>query len=144
MTDFAAEFRDITSIYENLEAALSGILNADISNEGQSFLEATIQHRGDLEQLMLMDLRIQRLIQDWPQHRMRLDPDARQEVEAMISAAKIRAIRLQEICRTYTKRLQSIHDGIRDNLLEVSKGARFARSLKPLQQNYPKFIDSRC
>jgi len=143
MKHFAAEFRSLSSFYSKLAEEVTTILNADDSKDGQAVVKSTLQNRERLEQVPQMNLRIAALSNDWAQCRSQLDPATRQESDAMASAAKAQAVRLQELCRIHTCKLQAIHDDIRNSLVEIAKGARFAKVLKPIQHNYPKFIDSR-
>jgi hypothetical protein len=91
-----------------------------------------------------MTARIAELSNQWTQSRAKLDPATRNEAYQTIADAKSQAIRLQELCRIHTQKLQAIHDEIRNNLVELAKGACLAKVLKPIQHNYPKFIDSSC
>ncbi len=90
-----------------------------------------------------MNLQIAELASDWARRRPQMDPATRHEADEMATAARAQAVRLQELCRSHTCKLQAIHDDIRNSLVEIGKGARFAKVLKPIQHNYPKFIDSR-
>lgn len=143
MKNFAAEFRSLASFYSKLAEEVTTILDADDSKDGQTLVKSTLQNRECLERVPQMNLRIAELSNDWSQCRQQLDPAIRHESDAMASAAKAQAVRLQELCSIHTCKLQSIHDDIRNNLAEIAKGARFAKVLKPTQHNYPKFIDSR-
>jgi hypothetical protein len=144
MKNFAAEFRNLSSFYSKLAEDLTQCLDEEESKVGQALVKATLQNRKCLEQIPQLNLQIAELSNDWTRLRPQLDPATRNEADEMARAAKAQAVRLQELCRIHTCKLQAIHADIRNNLVEIRKGARFAKVLKPIQQNYPKFIDSRC
>jgi len=142
MKNFAAEFRNLSDFYSELAEDLNDILNADESKDSRDLVQSTLQNRMRLEKLPQMSLRVAELSNQWTQCSPQLDPATRSEADTMAAAAKAQAARLQELCRIHTGRLQAIHDDIRHSLVEIAKGARFAKVLKPTQHNYPKFIDS--
>jgi hypothetical protein len=143
MQNFAAEFRKLSFFYAKLAEDLTGILNTGEPKDSRAIVNSTLQNRKCLEQIPQMTLRIAELSDEWTRYRTQLDPVTRHEAEEMASAAKAQAGRLQELCRIHTCKLQAIHDDIKNSLVEISRGARFAKVLKPIQHNYPKFIDSR-
>jgi hypothetical protein len=142
MKNFAAEFRTLSSFYTKLAEDLNKILKTEDSKDSREIVRSTLQNREFLEQVPKMNARIAELSNDWTRCRVRLDPTTRNEADEMAADAKSQAVRLQELCCMHTQKLQAIHDDIRNSLAELAKGARFARVLKPVQHNYPKFIDS--
>jgi hypothetical protein len=142
MKNFAAEFCNIYSFYSKVAENLTKFLNEDGTKVGWALVKSTLQNRAYLEQISQMNLQIAVLSDDWAQRRPQLDPATRHEADQMATAARAQAVRLQELCRIHTCKLQAIHDDIRNSLVEIRKGARFAKVLKPIQHNYPKFIDS--
>jgi hypothetical protein len=143
MKNFAAEFRNLSAFYSKLAEDLTKILNEDEPKVGRALIKSTLQKRECLEQIPQMNLQIAELSNDWTRCRPQLDPAARHEADAMAAAAGTQAIRLRELCRIYACKLQAIRDDVRNSLVEIGKGTRFAKVLKPVQHNYPKFIDSR-
>jgi hypothetical protein len=143
MKNFAAEFRNLYSFYSKLAEDLTKFLNEEEPKVGRALVKSTLQNRAYLGQIPQMSLQIAELSKDWARCRPQLDPATRHEADEMASAARAQAVRLQELCRIHTGKLQSIHDDIRNSLVEIGKGTRFAKVLKPIQHNYPKFIDSR-
>jgi hypothetical protein len=143
MKNFAAEFRNLSSFYSKLAEDLTKSLEEDEPKVGRALVKSTLQNRKSLEQIPQMNLRIAELSNDWTRLRPQLDPATRNEADEMARAAKAQAVRLQDLCRIHSCKLQAIHDDIRNKLAEIGKGARFAKVLKPIPHNYPKFIDSR-
>jgi hypothetical protein len=141
MKNFAEEFRNLSSFYTKLAEDLAKIPISDDSNDGSAFVTSTLQKRALLEQIPGMNSRISQLSDDWTKCRAKLDPATQNRADEMAADAKSQAARLQELCRIHTQKLQAIHNEIRNNLVELAKGARFAKVLKPIQHNYPKFID---
>ena len=143
MKNFAAEFCDLSAFYTKLAEDLAKTLDADDAQDSRVLVESTLRHRELLDRVPTMSPSISELTKDWSLCRAELDPAARREAEEKAADAKSQAVRLQELCRIHILKLQAIHDEIRRNLAELAKGARFAKVLKPVQQNYPKFIDSK-
>jgi hypothetical protein len=144
MKNFAAEFRDIFSLYVKLGEQLAKILNTGDANASQNVVHSVLQNKDSLAQISQMNSRITKLSEDWIQCRLQLDPADREEADKMAAAAKAQALRLQELCHIHAQKLQTIHDELKNNLVEIGKGARYAKGLKLYRNNYPKFIDSNC
>ncbi len=142
MKNFAVEFHNLSLFYVNLAEDLKRILNSNDPEDNQTLVNSIIQHRETLEKITGMNPKIEELSEDWARCRPKLEPADRDKADEMASYAKSHAVLLQELCRIHTQRLQSIHDQIRNGLMELGKGARFAKVLKPARHNYPKFIDS--
>ena len=142
MKNFAAEFRDIFSLYVKLGEELSKILNTGEANDSQTMVRSLLKNNDRLMQISQMNSRIAKLSDDWMECRLHLAPAEREEADKMAAAAKDQALRLQELCRTHIQKLQDVHNKLKNNLQELGKGARYARGLKLTQSNYPKFIDS--
>jgi hypothetical protein len=142
MNDFAAAFRDISSFYQKLAGNLTKILNSDDSIDSRTLVNSLLQNREYLEQISQLNSRITKLTDDWTQCRQHLPADARNEADDMVAAARAHAVRLEELCRMHIQKLQPIRDELRNNLVELAKGARLAKGLRPSRNNYPKFIDS--
>jgi hypothetical protein len=142
MNNFAAEFRDIFSLYAKLGEQLSEILKTSDGHASQSMVHSILHNSDSLAQISQMNSRIAKLCEDWNQCRLQLDPADREEADHMAAAAKAQALRLQELCHIHAQKLQTIHDELKHNLTEIGKGARYAKGLKSYRNNYPKFIDS--
>jgi hypothetical protein len=144
MKNFAAEFRALSAFYTKLAEDINKTLITEDSQNSNAIVKAALQHRELLEQIPRMEARIAELANDWVHSRIKLDPAARTEADAMAADAQSQALRLHQLCSIHTQKLQAIHDEIRHDLAELAKGSRFAKVLKPVQHNYPKFIDSCC
>ena len=142
MKNLAAEFRDVFFLYVKSGDELAKILSANDSDDSRTLVHSVLQNQDCLVRISQMNSRISKLSDDWIQCRERLDPAARNEADEMAAAAKAQAVRLQALCLIYVQKLQTIHDGLRNNLVEIGKGARYAKGLKLNRNNYPKFIDS--
>jgi hypothetical protein len=143
MTDFAAEFRDVFSRYEALGRELAKIVNSDNSPDAHSLVQSILQNQDCLTRIIRMSADVTRLSDAWLLRRSSLETGTRAEAESYAEAARAQAVKLQEMCRLHAQKLQTIREGLRSGLEEISKGARYAKGLKPPQNNFPKFIDSR-
>ncbi|HTY60965.1 MAG TPA: hypothetical protein VMG30_01785 [Acidobacteriota bacterium] len=142
MKNFAAEFRDVFSLYIKLGEELSKLLSAGDANNSSALVHSLLENKNCLAQISQMNARIAKLSDDWTQCRPHLKSADREEADRMAAAAKAQALRLQELCLAHIQKLQAFHDGLKAKLVELGKGVRYAKGLKLTQGNYPKFIDS--
>jgi chromosome segregation ATPase len=90
-----------------------------------------------------MNARVLQLAHDWEKCRDTLDSASADEVRDQIQQAKAQAIRLQEVCRLHAQKLQMTRNTLGERIAALGNAARHLESLKPIKNNYPKFIDSR-
>ena len=72
----------------------------------------------------------------------RLDPQSRAEAEPVIAQARAQALRLRDICSVHARRLESARAQMSQSRSRLRSGSQLLQSLKPIKNNYPKFIDS--
>jgi hypothetical protein len=142
MNNLADEFRDVFNLYIKLGEELTGIMDVDDSKDAQVLIKSILQNRDCLERITQMNSRVMQLSDNWAKCRNHLDPESRSEACDLAAAAKAQAVRLQELCRVQTEKLQRVRDDLGKNLAEIGKGSQFLKSIKPVKNNYPKFVDS--
>ena len=142
MTNLAGEFRDVFNLYIKLGEELTRIMDVGDSKDPQVLVKSILQNRDCLERITQMNSRVVQLSDTWVKRRNHLDPKSRSEAHDLVAAAKAQAVRLQELCRVRTEQLRRVRDDLGKNLAEIGKGSQFLKSIKPVRNNYPKFVDS--
>ena len=142
MNHLADQFRDIFNLYIKLGEELTRIMDVGDSKDPQVLVESILQNRDCLERIAQMNSRVVQLSENWANCRNNLDPESRSETHNLAAAAKAQAVRLQELCGVNTEKLRRVRDDLGKNLAEIGKGSQFLKSIKPVRNNYPKFVDS--
>jgi hypothetical protein len=142
MNKLAAEFREVFNLYIKLGDEISRIMDADDSKDPQMLVNSILQNRECLERITQMNSRVVQLSDAWGRCRNQLDPESRKEAHDLATAARAQAVRLQELLSVRTEKLRRVRDELGRNLAEIGKGSQFLKSIKPVKNNYPKFVDS--
>jgi hypothetical protein len=142
MEKLTAEFREVFSLYIKLGDEITRIMDVDGSKGPHVLVNSVLQNRECLERIAEMNSRVVQLSDAWEKCRNRLDPETRKEAHNLAAAARAQAIRLQELCAAGAEKLRNIRDELGKNLAEIGKGSQFLKSIKPVKNNYPKFVDS--
>jgi hypothetical protein len=142
MNNLADEFRDVFNLYIKLGEELTKIMDVGDSEDPQVLIGSILRNRECLERITQMHSRVAQLSDNWAKCRNHLDPESRSEAHELAAAAKAQAVRLQELCSVQTEKLRRVCDDLGKKLAEIGKGSQFLKSIKPLKNNYPKFVDS--
>jgi hypothetical protein len=142
MNALAAEYQDVFKLYLRLSQDLAKIMDVSDSQNPQAFVESILENRDNLARIEQMNSRVLQLSDACEKCRASLDPESREEVGNMAQAAKVQAIRLKELCGMHAQKIQAARDQLGDRLAQMGKGAQCLQSMKPIKNNYPKFIDS--
>jgi hypothetical protein len=143
MNALAAEFQDVFKFYLRLTQDFAGILDENNSQNPQQLIESILRNRDSLTRIEQMNARIMQLSDTCDKCRVNLDLKSRKEIDNLAQAAKAQAIRLKELCGIHAQKIQATRDDLGRRMAEIGKGAQFLESIKPIRNNYPKFIDSR-
>jgi hypothetical protein len=142
MNALAAEYQEVFQLYLKLGRELAKILEVDYAKHPNAYVESILENREHLTRIEQMNAQVMRLSEDWEKHRMDMDPEGQNGVREIAGAAKEQAVRLKELCSIHAQRLQTVRDKLGKELAEIGKGAEYLKSVKPIRNNYPKFIDS--
>jgi hypothetical protein len=142
MSALAAEFQDVFHLYLELSEKLTRIISAGNLKNPDTIAESVLRNRDCLVRIEQMNSRVLQLSDDWQKSRNKLDPASRNEIRNLAEAARTQAIALRELCRIHVQKLQTALDKTGKDLAEIAKGAQYLKSIKPVKNNYPKFVDS--
>ncbi len=142
MSSLITEFQEVFQLYLRLGEKLAKILNIGDSQNPQALAESILQNRDCLVRIEQMNLQILQLSSDWEKCRETLDSESRGEICKLAEAAKSQAIRLKELCNIHSEKLKIARDKLGKDLSEIGKGVQYLKTIKPVKNNYPKFVDS--
>jgi hypothetical protein len=142
MNNFASEFQDVFQLYLKLGEELEKLMDVKDSKDSQALVRFILQNRDCLVRVEQMNSRVRQLSDDWRKCRDKLDPKSRNEARNLAEAARAQAVRLKNLCTIQAQKLETARDKLGKGLAEIGKGTRFLKSIKPIKNNYPKFIDS--
>ncbi len=142
MNSLAEEFCEVFKLYIEVGDELARSTALDGPQDSQKLVNLILQNRESLERIAQMNSRVMLLSDAWEKCRDHLDPDSREETGKLVEAARAQASRLQELCRIHTEKLRSVCADLGNSLAEIGKGSQFLKSLRPVKNNYPKFVDS--
>jgi hypothetical protein len=144
MNMLADEFQKVIQIYKKLGQDLSRTLCVPESRNCQTLIQSILSNRQCLSEIEKMNARIAPLSKKWIDCRANLDPKSREEISKLVETAKKEAMQLNQLCSANIEKIAKAKEDMRARLKEIDKGAQFLKSMKPIKNNYPKFIDSRC
>ena len=142
MNNLATEFREVCGLYIKLGEELTRIMALADSENPQTYVKSILQNRDCLTRITQMNSRVIQLSATWEKSQNDLDPKSQSETRQLVATARMQANRLQELCGIQILKLQTIRGALERDLAELGKGSQFMKSLKPVKNNYPKFIDS--
>jgi hypothetical protein len=142
MNALAAEYRDIFKFYLKLSEDLTKIMDENNSQNPQQLIDSILRNRDSLARIEQLNSRILQLSDHCNRNRADFDPESLEEIQNQARAAKAQAIRLKELCRVHAEKVQSTRDELSHQLAEIGKGSQFLKSITPVKNNYPKFVDS--
>lgn len=144
MNMLAAEFQEVIQIYKRLGQDLSEILYVPESQNCQTLIQSILSNRQCLLEIENMNSRIVPLSKKWISCRNNLDPKSREEISKLVETAKKEAMKLSQLCSANIEKIAKAKEEMSAGIKELGKGTQFLKSMKPIKNNYPKFIDSRC
>ena len=91
-----------------------------------------------------LDRRLAQIAAEWLDSRNRIDPARRAQIERLVSEASAHLRQLQRVCGSHVQKLEHAVEQISQELGELDRGMRYLASVRPIKNNFPKFVDSRC
>lgn len=142
MESIIPELRKLTQFYFGLKKDLSDAFNTPDNDNERSFAESILQHRIRISQIERMNAHILQLSDDLKKSREKADPKIRAQIDHLTAEAKSHAVLIQDLCAKYSKKIEKTRAEIQNELECITAGKRYLKSVTPVKNNYPKFIDS--
>jgi|WetSurMetagenome_2_1015567.scaffolds.fasta_scaffold676591_2 hypothetical protein len=143
MSDFTAEFQELAEIYREAESLLNSIPIYDLSDTG-AFADSILRQRDCLANIQRMKVKVDQLCDSWEKVESQLDSQSRNETLSAMTDAKTEALKLKRVCENRAQTVEAARDRLGAELGIIGKRSRHLKSLQPVKNNYPKFIDSHC
>jgi hypothetical protein len=143
MNYLVSEYRDVLRHYTELVETISEKFDTP-ELDGFDSVQSVLDMRDCLSGIEMMNARVTRLAERWKECGPRLDLPSRELVREYARASGAQAVRLQQLCDVQSEKVRKVHTRLGEQLKEVGNGRRLLETLKPPQNNFPKFIDSRC
>ncbi|MBN2244039.1 MAG: hypothetical protein JW793_15245 [Acidobacteria bacterium] len=142
MKSLIPDLKSLTQFYFGLEKDLSDILKAADAGKDQAIEESILRNRIRISQIERMNAHILQLADDLKESRGKMNAEAAAESDALTAEAKSCAIRIREICLQASGKIEKSKAGTQKELEGIGRGKRYLKSVDPVKNNYPKFIDS--
>jgi hypothetical protein len=143
MRTLILEFRALAKKYREAEIRMNSIDAGDNPNAG-AFADSILRQRDCLSDVERMNTKISQLCDFWKRIEAQVDPQSREEIRSAIAEAKVGALRLMRVCENHAKNLECMREKMGAELGILGKRSQHLKSIQPVKNNYPKFIDSHC
>jgi len=142
MRPFLAELQYLSELYRSLRCEFTGLLDKAKAGDVTVLINTTLRNRDLLDRIEHMNARISQLSQEWDGFRDHLDATTRQNIVELAESVRHQGAQLSQLCTGLMRALEARRGNLEKQLAEVRKGSSYLQSLKPLKNNYPKFVDS--
>ena len=145
MNNLTEEFRDLRNIYIKLTADLARIADVDKSGEDpHAFIRSILDNQNCLTEIQQLNNRMTKLYGVWKDKEKNDGNSADDEIRGLIDDVEEQMRQLENLCDSGVRKAEGWRKQLSDELANVGKESRYVKSLKPVQENHPKFIDSAC
>ena len=145
MNTLAEEFRDVLSLYVRLTADLTRIADVDrFEEDPQALIQSILDNRSCLTEIQQLNERLTRLYGAWKDKDAGSVSSIGDEISGVVDDVQEQMRQLEKLCGIGVRKIEERRKQLTDELANVEKGSRYLKLLKPVQENYPKFIDSAC
>jgi hypothetical protein len=142
MANLNSDLKHLNELYFKLEDELNSVKNIAVKNDNAALTESVLRNRACLAQIEQLNSQAIQLSKQFEQSGSQLDPDRRKEAQNLISSLRERALRLSQTCGIIIQRLEAAKADIEKEFSKMQKGINYLNSIKPVKNNYPKFVDS--
>lgn len=144
MNNLAEEFRDILGLYVKLTADLTRIADAGTSEEEnpQALVQAILDNRSCLTEIQQLNNRLTKLYGVWKTKETDSSSADGYEIRSVVDDVREQMRQLEELCGFGVREVEARRKQLSRELMDVGKNSRYVEMLKPVKENYPKFIDS--
>jgi hypothetical protein len=141
MSKYTAEFRALTAIYHQAESRLNSTAISDAFETG-IFADSILRQCDCLANIERMNEKVDQLCDSWKRVESQMDLQSRNETRTAMAEAKAEALRLKQVCESHRMKLEAARERLGAELGILGKRTQHLKSIQPIKNNYPKFIDS--
>ena len=146
MNNLAEEFRDLRDLYIKLTADFTRIADGGKSGDDQQiFIQSIIENQNCLTEIQQLNNRFAQLYGTWKDREKNNGSFAYEdEIRGVVDDIENQMRQIENLCESGITKAEVWRKQLSDELANVGKESRYVKSLKPVQENHPKFIDSTC
>jgi uncharacterized protein (UPF0335 family) len=142
MQPIIVDLRKLAQFYSGLQKDLSNVLTEVDSDNEWSLTESILENRSCISQIERMNAHILQLSDNLKNSYKDMNAESRAEAETLAAEARSHAIRIRELCSRTSVKIEKTKAVIRKKLEGIGNGKKYLKSMDPVKNNYPKFIDS--
>ena len=143
MTEFTEEFRDVLGLYAKLTADLTRIADVGESDDDpQALIKSIINNQDCLTEIQQLNERLTKLYGTWRDRETDFSLTVGNEIRGVVDDVRGQMQQLEKLCGVKSRRIEDWRKELSEELAKVGKGSKYAKMINPIQENYPKFIDS--
>lgn len=142
MQSFILDLNKLNQFYSGIQKDLSDALKAANAGNKWSLTDSILDHRAQISQIERMNAHILQLSDNLKKSRRNMDAKTRAEAETLAAEARSHAVHIRELCSDASDKFEKTKEVIHKELEGIAKGKKYLKSVDPVKNNYPKFIDS--
>ena len=143
MNKLAEEFQDVLDLYAKLTVDLKRIADAGTFEEDlQPLVQSILDNRDCLDEIQQLNKRLTQLYGDWKDREAAFSPSEGDEIRGVVDGVREQVRQLGKLCDAETEKIETWRKQLSGELANVGKGFRYLETIKPIKENFPKFIDS--
>lgn len=142
MQSLILDLRKLAQFYAGLQKDLSDAMKEVDSVNDRSLPESILENRSRISEIVRMNSHILQLSDNLKNSAKNMNAENRAEAEALTAEARSHAIRIRELFSQTAIKVEKTRAVIQNQLEAIGKGKRYLKSMDPVKNNYPKFIDS--
>ena len=142
MRSFISELHHLSELYQNLKREFTGLAGKAKSGNVTAVIDETLRNRELLGRIEQMNMRVAQLAQEWELVGNQIDASTRRAIVAFAASVRNQGTQLSLLCNGLLGELEARRGNLERQLADVRRGSRYLQSVKPVKNNYPKFVDS--
>ena len=136
------DLKKLTQFYFGLQKDLSVVLKRSGHENERSLTESILENKARISQVERMNAHILQLSDNLRKSEPDLDPETRAAAKILAAEARAQADQIRKLCLEASEEIENTKAAIQKELEEIAKGQQYLKSVDPVKNNYPKFIDS--
>ncbi len=139
---FDSELQNLSALYSHLSQELSGQAKDNKPASPSAIAHRILRNKDLFDRLERMNSRLAELAAEWEKLNPHLDDAARRKTRHLAAKVREQAVNLRALSESRSKEIESLRSRLESELAAISRGTKYLESVKPLKNNFPKFIDS--
>ncbi len=142
MNIFDSELQTLSELYSSLSAELSGLARDNRPESPSATTRCILRNQALFARLERMNSRLDELAAEWEKLSPKLDVAARKKTRQLAARVREQAVNLWALSEARSQEIEALRSRLESALAGIKDGTKYLESVKPLRNNFPKFIDS--